>query len=73
MPAARVEGVVKFYQNGHGFITRDDGQRDVFVHEVDLKDSRLIYGTFLKEARVTFEVFENGHRGPRARNIQLAG
>lgn len=52
-----------------GFITPDDGQKDVFFH------SSAVMGTqfeALKEGdKVSFEI-EDSPKGPRAANVQLA-
>ncbi len=67
--AERVTGVVKWFnaQKGYGFIQRDDGQKDVFVHF-----SAIEAGGFreLREGeRVEFEV-EQDARGPKAANVR---
>jgi CspA family cold shock protein len=67
--AERVTGVVKWFnaQKGYGFIQRDDGQKDVFVHF-----SAIEAGGFreLREGEpVEFEV-EQDARGPKAANVR---
>lgn len=64
-------GTVKWFDEskGFGFITRQDGGKDVFVHH------SAIAGTGVKslaeDQQVTFEV-EQGPKGPAASNLQLA-
>ena len=66
-------GTVKFFNHsrGFGFITPDDGGKDVFVHITALEKSGL---TALDEgAKVTFETEPDRHgKGPQAVNVQLA-
>ena len=60
-------GVVKFFNHdkAYGFITPDDGSKDVFVHISALGGLSLA-----DEQRVVFEV-EEGRRGPQAVNIHV--
>ena len=63
-----MKGTVKFFNDmkGFGFIAAEDG-KEVFVHQSDLKE-----GTTLREGdSVTFDV-EEGDRGPKAVNVELA-
>jgi CspA family cold shock protein len=54
-------------QKGYGFITPDEGGKDVFVHQTALVGSA---GRSLVEgARVSFEA-EAGTKGPQAVNVQ---
>ena len=64
-----MEGTVKFFaeQKGFGFITPDDGGKDVFVHTSGITDgSRLDEGD-----KVVFDV-EESDRGPKAVNVSRA-
>ena len=61
-----ITGTVKFFNNskGFGFISPDDGSKDVFVHQNGLKDS-------INEGdKVSFEVVE-GKKGLNAVNVTL--
>lgn len=60
------KGTVKFFngEKGFGFITPEDGSRDVFVHKTGTI-SRINEGD-----QVTYEV-EDGQKGPSAVNVNL--
>ncbi len=60
-------GTVKFFNNakGFGFITPDDGSKDVFVHKNDL-DIDITEGD-----KVTYEI-EESPKGLNAVNIGMA-
>lgn len=65
-----MQGTVKWFNDskGFGFITPDDGSKDVFVHF-----SSISSGGFksLKEGdRVQFET-EQGQKGPQAKNVTM--
>lgn len=64
--SAMQEGVVKFFNEtkGFGFITPNDGGREVFVHSSGLKDR------IRENDDVSFEV-EQGKKGPNAVNVKL--
>ncbi|MGQ0673069.1 MAG: cold-shock protein [Hyphomicrobium sp.] len=70
----RQTGTVKFYndQKGYGFITPDDGGKDVFVHVTAVERSGI---TGLNEgSRVSFETEPDKRgKGPKAVNLQSAG
>ena len=65
---ARTTGTVKWFHEGKsfGFIGRDDGQPDCFVHRFDLRSETLT--TLAAGDRVAFDVVE-GVRGPTAENV----
>ena len=70
---ARVDGTVKFFNmnKGFGFITPDEGDKDVFVHVSAMEESGI---PMLDEGmRVSFETEPDKRgKGPKAVNIQLA-
>ena len=59
-------GTVKFFNDskGFGFITPDDGGKDVFVHKNDLVD-KITEGD-----KVSYDV-EQGQKGLNAVNVKL--
>lgn len=61
-------GTVKWFNEskGYGFIARDDGGDDVFVHFSAIQGDG--FKTLVEGQKVTFEV-EEGQKGPQARNV----
>ena len=62
-------GTVKFFNTtrGFGFITPDDGSKDVFVHISAVERSGL--GQLTEGQKVSFEI-QPDTRGPKAVNLQ---
>jgi len=60
------QGTVKFFNNskGYGFITPDDGGKDIFVHYKGLIDD------IAEGDKVSFEV-EEGKKGLNAVDVRL--
>jgi CspA family cold shock protein len=65
----RITGTVKWFndQKGFGFITREDGEKDVFVHHSAIQ-SNGGYRTLNEGDRVEFDVVQ-GTKGPAAENV----
>ena len=65
-------GTVKFFNStkGFGFISPDDGSRDVFVHISAVERAGLT--TLAEGQKVSFEVVQ-GPKGKQASNIMSAG
>ncbi len=59
-------GTVKFFNNskGFGFITPDDGSKDVFVHKNGLTDN------ITEGDKVSYDV-EEGQKGLNAINVKV--
>jgi cold shock protein len=64
-------GTVKWFSNdkGHGFITQDEGGKDVFVHHSAISGEG--YKSLAEGAKVEYEV-EEGPKGPQARTVTVA-
>jgi len=57
-------------QKGYGFISREVGQKDIFVHHTAIQMDG--YRTLTEGQRVTFEV-EQGPNGLQAANVTVEG
>jgi CspA family cold shock protein len=69
----RQSGTVKFFNQskGFGFITPDDGGKDVFVHITAVERSNV--GALTENTRVSFETEPDKRgKGPKAINLQRA-
>ena len=64
----RIQGTVKWFneEKGFGFIERNDGGDDVFLHFSALTSSG--FKTIAESAKVEFDV-ERGPKGPKAANV----
>ncbi len=64
----RVKGKVKWFNEtkGYGFIERDDGEGDVFVHFSAIRGTN--YRTLKEGEEVEFDIVE-GERGPKAHDV----
>ena len=63
------DGTVKWFSNekGYGFITPEDGSKDLFVHFSSISGEG--YRSLNDGAKVTYEA-EDGPKGPVAVNVQ---
>lgn len=67
-----VSGTVKWFNDskGFGFLTRDDGEKDVFVHHSAIQGQG--YRSLSEGQRVEFDVVQ-GQKGPAAENVVAVG
>ena len=65
-----MQGTVKWFNDakGFGFITPDDGSKDVFVHHTAITGSSG-FRSLAENDRVEFET-EQGQKGPQAKNVR---
>ena len=65
-------GTVKWFNNdkGFGFITPDEGGKDLFVHHSSIQGSG--FRTLADGASVNYES-EEGPKGPKAINVEQVG
>ena len=70
--AERETGTVKWFNagKGYGFIERDNGEGDVFVHYSAINGSG--FKTLDEGQRVTFDVVESD-KGPQAQDVEALG
>jgi CspA family cold shock protein len=63
-----VTGTVKWFNDskGFGFLTRDDGEKDVFVHHSAVQGEG--FKSLSEGQRVEFDVVQ-GQKGPAAENV----
>jgi CspA family cold shock protein len=64
----RTTGSVKWFNNdkGFGFIAREDGQKDCFVHHTAIQGNG--YKSLNEGDKVEFDVVQ-GQKGPAAENV----
>ena len=62
-------GTVKWFndEKGYGFITPDEGGRDLFVHHTGINSQG--FRTLEENTKVSFEQ-EEGDKGPKAVNVE---
>jgi CspA family cold shock protein len=62
-------GTVKWFsdEKGYGFITPDDGGKDLFVHHSEIAGGG--FKSLVEGAKVSYETQE-GPKGPNAANVQ---
>lgn len=67
-----VTGTVKWFNDskGFGFLTRDDGEKDVFVHHSAIQGEG--FKSLSEGQKVEFEVVQ-GQKGPAAENVVVVG
>ena len=65
-------GTVKWFNDakGFGFLTRDDGEKDVFVHHSAIQGGG--FKTLAEGDKVEFDVVQ-GQKGPAAENLVKVG
>lgn len=65
-------GTVKWFsaEKGYGFITPDEGGKDVFVHYSAIQSEG--YRTLNEGQKVEYEVVQ-GQKGPQASNVKPMG
>ena len=64
----RLKGTVKWFNNakGYGFLGREDGQPDVFIHYSSISSEG--YKSLQEGDNVEFEIVQ-GQKGPQAANV----
>jgi CspA family cold shock protein len=64
-------GTVKWFNDakGYGFISPEDGSKDIFVHHTAIQSDG--FRSLAEGQRVAYEV-EQGQKGPQAAKVRLA-
>ena len=68
----RTTGTVKWFNDkkGFGFISREDGEKDCFVHHTAIQGSG--FKSLREGEHVEFDVVQ-GQKGPAAENVAVVG
>lgn len=68
----RLKGTVKWFNNtkGYGFISREDGAGDVFVHHTAVRGNG--FKSLNENDRVEFDVVDSD-KGPKAAEVEKVG
>ena len=68
----RISGTVKWFndEKGFGFLSREDGEKDVFVHFSAIRGEG--FKSLAEGEKVEFEVVQ-GAKGPAAENVTKVG
>jgi cold shock protein len=63
-------GTVKWFsdEKGYGFVTPDDGGKDLFVHHSAIADNG--FRSLSEGAKVSYDT-EQGQKGPAAANVRV--
>lgn len=61
-------GTVKWFRDSYGFITPDNGSKDVFVHFSAIQAEG--FKTLEEGQKVEFDVVQ-GEKGPAAQNVKI--
>ena len=64
-----MKGTVKWFndQKGYGFITPEDGSKDVFVHHSGIQSEG--FRTLAENQKVEFDIIQSD-KGPKAANVK---
>ena len=70
----RTTGTVKWFNDskGFGFITREDGEKDVFCYHSAIQETSGGFRTLQEGQKVEFDVVQ-GEKGPAAENVTKIG
>lgn len=67
-----MKGTVKWFndQKGYGFITPEDGSKDLFVHHSGIQADG--FRTLAENQKVEFDMVQSD-KGPKATNVRIIG